>query len=131
MCVRKETGVKRCLKCGVEFERGRYNGRLEDYGIWMRRKYCSVGCNYIREVNARSSFHRIARQYVKDRCKKCGSKRNLDVHHKDGNWRNNDRSNLETYCHGCHMRLHWRRGDIVGRHGKVEVVRQRVSSGGG
>lgn len=116
MCnIIKESGSKECLKCGKVFWRGRFNGRLEDKARWMSRKYCSVGCNYVREeIVSKSSFHRKAREIgLKDCCERCGVKEGLDVHHKDGNWRNNKKSNLETLCHGCHMRLHsrrWRRG---------------------
>jgi len=48
-------------------------------------------------------------KYKKRRCNRCGYKPPyqavLDVHHKDGNHRNNKSSNLETLCANCH-RLH-------------------------
>ena len=36
----------------------------------------------------------------------------LDVHHKDGNWRNNEVENLEYRCSACHNRVHGRAPEI-------------------
>jgi len=49
---------------------------------------------------------------VKSECGECGKKESLDVHHKDRDYKNNEPSNLETLCHSCHMKLHWKNGDI-------------------
>jgi len=45
------------------------------------------------------------------RCTQCGSKKQLVVHHKDGNGRgskqlNNSMRNLKTFCRACHAREH-------------------------
>lgn len=45
------------------------------------------------------------------KCRRCGSSEDLVVHHKDGKGRgsdlpNNDISNLETLCRGCHLEEH-------------------------
>jgi len=49
-------------------------------------------------------------KYKKDECERCGFKAldrcQLDVHHKDGNHRNNDPPNLETLCANCHRLEH-------------------------
>lgn len=109
----KKTESKICLKCGKEFNRRRFGKRLEDFTRWNDRKYCSKSCNYIRKpISDRSSFHRLARNYVSQCCNICGSTENLDVHHKDRFYKNNETSNLETLCHSCHMKLHWRQGDL-------------------
>ena len=109
----KKTESKICLKCGKEFHRRRFGSRLEDFTRWNQRKYCSKQCNYIREnISNKSSFHRLARTFLKSSCSICGSMENLDTHHKDRNYKNNDPSNLETLCHSCHMKLHWQRGDL-------------------
>lgn len=109
----KKTESKTCKKCGKKFNRRRYGKRLEDYTRWKARKYCSKQCSYIRKaISHRSTFHRLAREFRESSCATCGSTENLDVHHKDGNYKNNDPSNLETLCHSCHMKLHWRRGDL-------------------
>lgn len=44
-------------------------------------------------------------QKKKSACEKCGSKRKLMVHHKDGNRKNNKASNLQTLCWSCHEKL--------------------------
>ena len=41
-------------------------------------------------------------QHKKGACEQCGSKKNLMVHHKDGNRKNNEPSNLQTLCWSCH-----------------------------
>ena len=41
-------------------------------------------------------------QNKKSKCERCGSTRNLMVHHKDGNRKNNAASNHETLCWSCH-----------------------------
>lgn len=52
------------------------------------------------------------RAFVKDACELCGYetrdptlRRDLDVHHLDGNHENNDSSNLQTLCPPCHRLL--------------------------
>lgn len=44
-------------------------------------------------------------------CETCGNEKS-ERHHKDGNTLNNDPTNIEILCHGCHMREHQRRGDL-------------------
>lgn len=44
-------------------------------------------------------------QHKKSKCERCGSTKNLMVHHKDGNRKNNDPSNLETLCWSCHEKI--------------------------
>lgn len=109
----KKTESKTCKKCGKKFNRRRFGMRLEDYTRWKARKYCSKQCSYIRgPIKHKSTFHRLAREFLENSCANCGSTENLDVHHKDGNYKNNDPGNLKTLCHPCHMKLHWRQGDL-------------------
>jgi len=109
----KKTESKICKKCGELFNRRRFGNRLEDFTRWNQRIYCSKQCNYIRpEGQSKGYYHRIARNFVNQSCSICGNIKNLDVHHKDRNWENNEPSNLETLCHSCHMKLHWQRGDL-------------------
>jgi len=52
----------------------------------------------------------------------------LEVHHKDGNYRNNDTKNLMLVCHSCNMREHFK----LKGHGKTksgESVGESVSEG--
>ena len=39
-------------------------------------------------------------------CQDCGGTNNLDVHHLDGDKRNQALANLTVLCHQCHMRRH-------------------------
>jgi len=39
-------------------------------------------------------------------CELCGSDETLEVHHKDGDYPNNDMDNLITLCRSCHMNVH-------------------------
>ena len=109
----KKTESKTCKKCGSEFQRRRFGKRLEDFTRWNQRIYCSKQCNYMREdITHKASFHRLARTFLKTFCSICKSTENLEVHHKDRNWKNNESNNLETLCHSCHMKLHWQQGDL-------------------
>jgi len=44
-------------------------------------------------------------------CQDCGSTGRLDIHHRDRNKRNQERSNLAVLCHQCHMQEHARAGE--------------------
>ncbi len=39
------------------------------------------------------------------KCKKCNHKKCLEIHHKDGNFLNNKKSNLEILCSDCHRKF--------------------------
>ena|SRR2546427_3872585 len=39
------------------------------------------------------------------KCENCGSKKKLELHHKDGNTFNNMRANLLVLCHECHTKV--------------------------
>jgi 5-methylcytosine-specific restriction endonuclease McrA len=49
---------------------------------------------------------------AKWKCEECGAPQSLEkghrltVHHKDGNPKNNTRTNLECLCQRCHLRKH-------------------------
>lgn len=40
------------------------------------------------------------------RCVECLKTTALEVHHRDGDWRNNDPSNLIVLCNDCHDQAH-------------------------
>lgn len=108
----KTTEVKVCLKCGKQFQRRRFGDRLEDYTRFNNRRFCSKSCNLRAEAESRSAFHSEARKYAGSYCVLCGETNSLDVHHNDGNIRNNIPDNLTTLCHPCHMKLHWNQNDF-------------------
>lgn len=110
----KKTESKKCLKCGTEFNRRRFGERLEDFTRWSKRKYCSKECNYVRpEAESKGAHHATARNFIESACSACGTSENLQVHHKDREWRNNNPDNLQTLCGSCHMKLHWKQGDMT------------------
>jgi len=40
------------------------------------------------------------------KCERCGSKSCLELHHRDGNYTNNNVSNFEVLCSDCHIKEH-------------------------
>lgn len=128
----KKTEDKACAFCGRRFNRRRFNGRLEDFSRWMTRTYCSRSCANSNKDCTRTGYMQRAQKHRKACCGKCGSKDKLDVHHKDGSLKNNLPKNLETLCHGCHMRLHWKlrkRGIVFGSHTRISTANRKTSSG--
>jgi len=61
-----------------------------------------------RERQGSRAGWRTLREQVLDRdghaCVVCGSHTKLEVHHVDGDWRNDQLSNLQTRCFACHPR---------------------------
>ena len=120
-CITKQTPEKYCAYCGRKLERVRINGRLEDLGAFKRRKYCNRECMKKAFVKKDASCqnwgesHHSARKIIylledKDKvCEICGSTKNIDVHHKDGDFHNNSISNLILVCRSCHMKIHRRK----------------------
>jgi hypothetical protein len=105
----KPDPIKFCEVCGVQLERKRYNGRLEDRGVFLRRRRCGQSCANTKLTDLTPDGYRWrARKHRKDACESCGATANLHVHHDDRNPANNDPANLRTLCHSCHLRLHWR-----------------------
>ena len=106
---------KFCKNCGTE--------------IIFQNTYCSLQCqkefNYNNYINkwknkqvdgmcGKYAVSRHIRKYLMDKfnnkCSKCGwgeinpftKTIPLEVHHKDGNYKNNDESNLDLLCPNCH-----------------------------
>ncbi len=107
----KKLPTKSCQRCGEAFPRKRYNGRLEDASAYLRRLYCSLACANTRGNWGKSSTarHREAHKSVKPSCESCGivlPTSKLHVHHMDGNYHNNCKSNLQTLCPKCHKHAH-------------------------
>lgn len=112
---RKKDPKKYCSSCSSIMSRKRMNGRLEDMGVFIRRKYCDMKCmgkGHMKEIPGRHAMLHRARKFLKDKCNICGTSEKLSIHHRDRNWRNNDPSNLETLCTSCHTTLHHKAGDI-------------------
>lgn len=90
-----------CISCET---RPAMPSRKNRAGIQLYFKFCA-SC-------ARKAYGKQKIPYRKSKkphCERCGfvaaDKSQLDVHHRDGNNKNNDPGNLETLCANCH-RLH-------------------------
>lgn len=109
-----------CAYCGKELVRKYINGRLEEFASFKKRKYCDKVCSdngfsmkystdeFEREYRAAHHTSRnLAKRFLdKSHCELCGSTKNLDVHHKDENYSNNNLSNLQILCRSCHIKIH-------------------------
>jgi hypothetical protein len=116
---------KYCEYCNNKLERKRYNGVLESFPHFKKRKFCDIECmrrSFLKKGNhadgSFSSSHITARRInelllKKDTCESCGATKNLDIHHIDNNWRNNNIDNLMCVCRSCHMKIHRRKGVCV------------------
>lgn len=104
-----------CEYCGNKLERKRFNGRLEDFTVFSNRKYCNRECmqrDYLKIGKHNQSYsnaHTTARKINelilhKEVCELCGSDNNLDIHHIDGDWQNNNLDNLMCLCRSCHTK---------------------------
>lgn len=51
-------------------------------------------------------YMRLARDYIDKICSKCGSAKNLLVHHKNYDHGDNRLENLEIVCKSCHEKTH-------------------------
>lgn len=97
---------KYCLTCKKEMFRKRYNGRLEDLGVFKRRRYCTLSCSSTKmEVGYHGNSWR-ARQHLKTFCEICKTTENLHAHHCDQNRLNNTPENIQTLCSSCHISWH-------------------------
>lgn len=107
-----------CAECGRTLERKRYNGRLEDSGVFLRRKFCDQRCmaaNFdgrpVKEDSTTGTAHWHSRKSIPPGpCWHCGKSNASDVHHLDWNWRNNSPENLARLCRSCHQLAHSKRG---------------------
>ena len=109
----KITNDKLCNTCGTQLDRKRYNGRLEDWSVYLRRKYCSQECmgtgfrgTWRTDVLPAQGRYRARTLGLKTSCKNCGKTRNIDRHHIDENPLNNSLENLVDLCRSCHSIEH-------------------------
>jgi len=110
---KKQEPDKFCLKCGVKLTRKRFNGRMEDFSVFLRRKYCGQECSWEhsrKESVTLSGAYKRATQFKGGDCQECGSTILVGIHHKDRNPLNNSNENLVTLCASCHTKLHWKEG---------------------
>lgn len=113
MQTKKKEPEKYCKNCADRLTRKTYNGRLEDFGVFLRRKFCNLNCAWmcgLKESVTLSGLYKRATKLKAKTCRKCGSRKLLGIHHKDRNPANNSKENLITLCASCHTKLHWKEG---------------------
>ena len=111
---RKDDPIKICAQCEKQFFRVYFGDRLQDLGSFKKRKFCSKICQLEYQLKAEQTRQWIGRKlqsFKKDKCATCKGNHWIGVHHRDGNWKNNDISNLITLCASCHSKLHHSKGD--------------------
>ena len=112
-----EHNIRFCEYCKKPMERKRLsNGELLSWTHYNRQKYCDRECMkaaFRAKPHKGTSWmmvHYHARNLLPSGCCEiCGSEKNVDVHHKDGNPQNNELSNLQRLCRSCHMKAHKQR----------------------
>lgn len=113
---RNSDPLKDCLNCGQSLTRKNYNGRLEDFTVFSKRKFCSRTCMgqfKTKDLPTDSTLLKRYKIFKKEKCENCGSMSQLGVHHKDKNRLNNSEENLQTLCASCHTKLHWEEDKIT------------------
>lgn len=108
-----------CAYCGKKMERKRFpKGKPESIKLFLRRKYCDRECMrraFVKQDAKNQRYgesHHSARKITyliqgKEKvCEICGSTKSIDVHHKDGDYNNNNVDNLMIVCRSCHMKIH-------------------------
>ena len=91
---RKQEPEKYCETCGKRLTRKRYNGTLEDFGVFCRRKYCSLTCANTRKEPTEAGLRWRAEQLRKPYCEICGTQSRLHAHHINGNIAENSAPSL-------------------------------------
>lgn len=115
---RKQEPLKFCEHCGRQLTRKRYNGILEDLGVFTCRKYCDQQCAGLaqrKDDPTVDAYRKRVYKHKKDHCQECRATENLQIHHIDGNPKNNRLSNLMTLCGSCHTKWHWNNGKTMPR----------------
>jgi hypothetical protein len=97
--------TKTCKICGGAYAK---NPRIT-HAQHANSSYCSKACFDARGKLHRQAYHEEARRKVDlSTCDACGMKKDgLEVHHIDGNWKNNKDANLLVVCHRYHCQLHF------------------------
>lgn len=107
---------KACENCGEKMARKRFNGRLEDWGVFLRRRFCGAKCcgkAHRKAMPSKSGL--LKRPEVKRACacERCGSTAMINAHHVDGDRLNNAPDNLMSLCPSCHTKWHWEHGKSI------------------
>ena len=119
-----------CINCSKKFEAKRKDTlrcpvckkKHRSYQVMLSRKKkhpeieIGVGSGNSTKNKNQPLGIQTYRRAKKDKCEWCGSKKNLCVHHIDGNRYNNDLTNLITVCKRCHQNHHTVRNMTTGHY---------------
>ena len=107
MSTRKAVPEKHCGTCGTALARKRNSaGRLEDFGSFKRRRFCSLSCANTRETVGKHGLSWRGRKHLATSCDLCSGTNLLAAHHCDENRENNSAENIQTLCVSCHAWWH-------------------------
>jgi len=118
----KPTPEKYCAYCGARLERKRFrSGVLESLLHFNRRKFCGFHCMALAfdavppalSIGASTAHYHARIAVAQGPCEVCGKTDALDVHHKDGDYRNHVVSNLMRICRSCHLKTHRARSSCM------------------
>lgn len=79
-------------------------------------------------------FDAIRQDKINDNCvcEKCGTyyskDKNFELHHKDGNRKNNDINNFEWLCNSCHKKEHYKLGRTKRYGNGIEIFTEKITS---
>ena len=141
--VNKETIKKYCLSCGKELHFSRNNQKFcdskcqNDYAYkqyverWKRGEETGMKGSY----SVSSYIKRYLFEKFNNKCCKCGwgeinsytGNIPLEIEHKDGNYTNNSKDNLELLCPNCHSLTSTYKG---ANRGKGRTTRSKYYIGG-
>lgn len=110
---RDSAELVQCFNCGISFLKRSSEIRKTEthfcshrcHGIALRLSFLD-GKNFLGESGTRSNMHKIARQFLsKKQCLCCKFDKYsslIELHHRDGDYTNNTKSNLVWLCIRCH-----------------------------
>lgn len=113
--MREKRPKHNCAACGEEIQVTKYRQTRND------EYYCSRKCYNTRKKEGLKKLKRHTEYFntlLENSICECGvsEKYLLQIHHKDGNNKNNDDSNLEVVCANCHIKRHLKlnkKGELV------------------
>lgn len=103
--VRKLRVVDTCAVCGTEMCIHVSQHSRNDKNYCSRECYNNRADQAIKKIKRHTQFYS---EMIHSSTCECGESRDylLEIHHKDGNNRNNALTNLEVVCSNCHMLRH-------------------------
>lgn len=110
-CKKNPQNIKKCLNCGKDCYRSKFCGRHcshtynNQIGVTGFKKMVENGTHPFKGKGTEEwEIHRkICFKHWDEKCAVCGWYRCVDVHHIDGNSKNNDPKNLIPLCKNHHI----------------------------